>query len=86
MNTEFIDQWANVKAQIKRLNAQCETYRKRADKLMRQQNTNILQGNNYSVVKRTTHITRIKKSDMPQDLWHQYSTVNSHQAFYVKKN
>ena len=86
MDTTFIDQWANLKAEIKRLNLQSEVYRKRADTLMQQNNTNVLQGTNHRVVKRVTHTTRIKKSDMPQDIWDQYSTVNTHNVFYVKKN
>ena len=50
MNTTFIDQWANLKAEIKRLNLQCEVFRKRADTLMQQDNTNVLQGTNHHVV------------------------------------
>ena len=86
MNTTFIDQWANLKTEIKRLNAQCEKYRKQANRLMNQQNTNTLRGTNYNVVKRVTHTARIKKADMPRDIWDQYSTVNTYDTFYVKKN
>ena len=84
-NTSFIDDWAILKEEIKKLEARCKLYRKKAEKIMNQENMNTLYGNNYKVDRREKHISRITKANLPQDIWDQYSTISSSQCYYVKR-
>ena len=81
----FIDEWARLKTEIKKFEIRCAAYKKRAQNLMNQQNTDMLYGSDFKVVKKRNHSTHITKSNIPQDLWDRYSQITSFDAFYVKR-
>lgn len=83
---DFLHRWHHVKEQIAVLEKKLDNYKKYATKIMNEQNTEILTGDEFTLTKKELTKRTIGKNDLPLDLYLQYSKVCSYESFYLTQN
>ena len=82
---ELINNWYELKKQIKLLEKKSNLYRKKIEKIMDQRDTNTLYSNKFRITRRTIHTSHLTKKNVPKDIWDEYSTTTTHKSYYMKK-
>ena len=83
---DLLNDWQDAK--IKRLvyEKKCERYKKSIDKYMKKKGISAIKGQDTTVTKRTIARDIISKTDVPADVWKNYSRRINYNAFYLTKN
>lgn len=80
---DLLERWHDTKQQIKKLEAECDKYKRAATKIMDKQGRSTLSSDYYNL--RRTDVVRatLSKSSVPSDIWSKYSTQSTHQTYYL---
>lgn len=80
---QILEKFYNYKQEIKKMEKECEKYKKIIKKRMKDENINTISRGIYTVKKRNMTSSRINKKDVPQDIWNKYSVITKYDALYI---
>lgn len=83
---KLLEHWFEAKNEIIKLEKKIEKYKCVANRVMNQQNTNILTDNNIKLKRKEISRTTISKQDVPKDMWNKYARSCSYKAYYLSEN
>jgi hypothetical protein len=81
----LLKNWYEAKQTIASLEKKCDKYKKLAEKIMLNMNTNNLSSSSYLLSRRNLVRNTISKKDMPIEVWKKYATENKYDAYYIKE-
>ena len=79
----LLNKWYEAKQEISALEKKIEKYKKAAENIMNETNTDILSSSKYNLSKKEMNKTTIGKKDLPEDIWNRYSKETFYNAFYI---
>ena len=82
---DLINNWYDVKNQIKLLERKSKLYRTKIEKIMDHKGTNTLYSDRLRVTRRTIHTPHLIKKNVPKNIWDRYSSISTHNSYYMKK-
>ena len=77
--------WYEMKQTISELTKKCEKQRKIAEKIMKDENINIIKQGGMKVERKIQQKTSVNKKNIPKEVWEKYATISRYDAFYMKK-
>jgi CBS-domain-containing membrane protein len=87
-STHLVDQMARtylqLKSQMKSLEEQLDLVRTDMERVLEDQNKSKIVTSLYTIDKRNLVTERILKERVPQEIWKQYKTIQSHTCLYVR--
>jgi hypothetical protein len=89
LNDKEIDKmfqaWYEVKKQIAELEKENEKYKKMAEKILKLEGTSKYTSNHFNLSRRVMKRNTIVKSDVPANIWQEYSKEVSYPGFFLTK-
>lgn len=82
---EFLGKWDETKKEISILEKKIEKYKKVAEKLMEEQNTQVLSGKGFTLTKKSVTRRTVTKNNLPEELWNKYSYPSTSNFFYLSE-
>jgi hypothetical protein len=79
----LLEKWSKDKVKLAKLEERIEKYKKLAGKIMDERDKDNLSSSDYLLKRRTQTRSTISKSDVPIDVWKNYSRQVSFQAYYL---
>lgn len=90
MNSGDIDtllqSWDDTKKEIAVLESRLERYKKAAERIMRKNNDNTIEGSHFTLTKRVINRETLGKNDVPREIWRQYAKACSYLAYFLSKS
>lgn len=83
---KLLKHWLEAKNEIIKLEKKIEKYKSVANRVMNQQNTNVLTDNKIKIKRKEISRTTISKQDVPKDMWVKYARPCSYKAYYLSEN
>ena len=84
--SEILEKWAEAKEKLEKLEERIAKYKALISKEMNQKNVDKLSYGNYTVSRRRNTRTYLTKESVPENIWKQYSTRCSFDAFFLTRN
>ena len=84
--SEILEKWAEAKEKLEKLEERIAKYKALISKEMNQKNVDKLSYGNYTVSRRRNTRTYLTKESVPENIWKQYSTKCSFDAFFLTRN
>lgn len=81
----ILKKWIELKKKSKLIEEKLSRYRSAVEKKMLDNSVKELTSGNIIVTKRTNVISRIKKADVPAEIWNKYAVRESFDAYYIKE-
>jgi len=81
----LLEKWYKIKQEIALLEKKCDKYKKYAEKIMNDQEVNLLSNQVYSLTKREMNRAVLLKEDIPRDIWNKYSKSITYPMYVIKK-
>jgi DUF4097 and DUF4098 domain-containing protein YvlB len=81
----LIEKYERTRASIKELEEKLDSYKKRIDEIMAEENTEVLKGREYSLSRVMSSREYLSKSDLPPEIWAKYATKCSFPVYRLKK-
>lgn len=81
----LLDRWSDDKAKIAQLEGRIEKYKRLVGKIMDEKDIDELASSTYKVKRRTQSRSTISKTDVPNDIWKEYSRKVSFDSFYLSQ-
>lgn len=78
-----LHKWYDAKKELEHLEEKVKNYKLQITKEMNKRETDKLSENGYTVTRRRNTRTYITKESMPSNLWKEYSTRCSYDAYYL---
>jgi hypothetical protein len=82
----ILKKWDETKKKIDYLEEKLKKYKSNITKQMNKQEVDKLTSGGYTVTRRRTTRTTLSKENVPADIWKEYSTRCSYDAFFLIKN
>lgn len=84
--TTLLERWDKDKKKVAELETRIEKYKKLANKLMDKQGQDKLNSDEFTLKRRNQTRSMLTKSDVPADVWDEYSRTVTFQTFYLTRN
>jgi hypothetical protein len=81
----LLDKWYDAKQEIAILEKKIDKYKKAAENIMNESNSDVLSSSKYYLSRREMNKTTIGKKDLPEDIWNRFSKETFYNAFYISK-
>lgn len=78
---QLLEEWSKIKSKISSLEAKQDQCKKIAEKMMRQENTDVLQSDGYILIHRQNTRTSLSKKDAPEDVWTRYAKQTTYSTY-----
>lgn len=78
-------EWYNLKKDKKKLEDREDDIKTLINKIMKKENTNKLEGDNFSVSKKYQTKKYITQKTVPSDIWEKYYKKTEYSVLYLKK-
>lgn len=79
----LLDKWYEAKQVIAEKEAQCERYKRLANRAMKERDSTTIRSSDYTLVRRQMTKTTIFKKDVPKKIWDEYSRSSTFPAYYL---
>lgn len=81
-----LQKWDDAKKKIDILEEKIKKYKTRITKEMNKKNIDKITAGNFTITRRRNTRTYITKESVPADIWKEYSTRCSYDAFFLVRN
>ena len=82
---DLLTNWSHAKEQIADLENRIEKYKRLATRILTRTNTDLLQGDNYTLKKRIQTRHTLGQKDVPKEVWSRYDKCSEFPVFYLSK-
>lgn len=80
---KILHKWYEAKQELNKLEEKINKYKVQITKEMNARDTDTISANGYKVSRRRNTRTYVSKESLPPELWKQYSTRSSFDAFFL---
>jgi hypothetical protein len=80
-----LEKWNDAKNKIDLLESKIKKYKSAVAKEMDGKGVDKIASSKYSVTRRRTTRTTLSKDSVPSDIWKQYSTRSTYDAFFISE-
>ena len=81
----LLDKWFSTKQEISKLESKCEKYKKCAEIILNNKNTNHISTDFHKLTRKEISRSSISKKDVPKDIWNKYSKTQSFPVYYLSE-
>lgn len=82
----LLEKWSEDKASLVEIEKRIEKYKRLANRIMNNQDTDKLSNTYYTLKRRELSRTTLTKQDVPNEIWKKYSRSVSYSAYYLTEN
>lgn len=82
---DLLTNWSHAKEQIADLENRIEKYKRLATRILTRTNTDLLQGDTYTLKKRIQTRHTLGQKDVPKEVWSRYAKCSEFPVFYLSK-
>jgi hypothetical protein len=76
--------WANAKKQKSIYDKECDQCKDAIERYMNKKEKNSINGNNFSVTRRSNTRRILSKENTPPEIWNKYSTQFTYSSYHLK--
>lgn len=80
-----LQKWDYAKKQKDIYDKECDRYKDAIERYMDKKDTNIINGDCFTVTKRSNTRQIMSKDKTPQEIWNTYSTRFTYNSYYLKE-
>ena len=81
----ILDKWYYAKKQKDKYEKECETYKGAVQRYMDRKNTNKINGNHFTVSRRSNTRQQLSKQNVPPEVWEKYTNRITYNSYYLNK-
>ena len=82
---KLLNEFSKIKQQISQLEQKEKKMKLLIEDIMRDDGTNRLDSENYTITKRSMKRSQISQKDVPSDIWSKYSKTSEFSVLYLKR-
>jgi len=82
---ELLKTWMETKEKISELEKKCEKYKKIADKILYETDSNKILSSTYVLQRRIIQRRTLSKDNVPEDIWHKFSREIQYPSYILNK-
>ena len=82
----LLERWSATKKQISILEEKIEKYKRVANRIMKQQNCDVLYGDDHTLKRKHMSRSTVNKRDLPEHIWDKYARECNYKAYYLTDN
>jgi len=81
----LLEKWDFAKKEKVEIEKECERYKDAIERYMSKKKKDTINGENFTVSKRSNTRQQLSKQNVPSDIWEKYSTRYSYISYHLKK-
>lgn len=81
----ILQKWDNAKKEKALYEKQCDEYKGAVERYMKKKDTNIINGKQFTVSRRSISRQQLSKQNVPPEIWERYATRFTYMSYYLKE-